>query len=100
MPFGQPPSSCGIYLGANPDYQFHQSEAPPKAIIPLKGKLFGKEAEWRIWSTANEVTSETIVPYPKGGGMAVHVFCTAGGLVELKALRAVAETLRVEEPKR
>jgi hypothetical protein len=91
---------CGIYLGSNPDYQYRQTEAPPDKVTPLKGKLFGKEAKWQIWSTANRITSETIVPYPKGRGMAVHVFCSAGSLVEVKALRAVAETLRVEGPKR
>ena len=99
-PLGQPPSSCGIYLGSNPDYQYRQTEAPPDKVTPLKGKLFGKKAERQTWSAANRATSETIVPYPKGNGMAVHVFCSAGSPEEVTALRAVAETLRVEEPHR
>jgi hypothetical protein len=100
LPLGQPPSSCGIYLGSNPAYQYRQTETPPDKVTPLKGELFGKGVEWQTWSAANRTTSETIVPYPTGDGMAVHVFCSAGSPAEVTALRAMAETLRVEGPRR
>jgi hypothetical protein len=97
---GQPASDCGIYLGSHPSYLYRQSEVPPGKVTPVKGKLFGQEAEWQTWSTANRFTSETIVPYPHGDGMAVHVFCSTGSPEEVKGLREVAETLRVEGPHR
>ncbi len=99
-PLGQPQAVCGIYLGWHPAYHYRQTNDPPGKVTRIKGKLFGREIEWQNWSEADGITSEIIVPYPMGEGMFMHVFCTASTAEEIQALRAVAETLRVEEPKR
>jgi hypothetical protein len=69
-------------------------------VIPIKGRLLGRAAEWKEWLAVDGTVCEAIVPYPKGEGLSMHVFCSAGSLAEVKALRAVAETLRVEAPRR
>jgi hypothetical protein len=97
---GEQPSVCGIYLGGHPAYIHRQTEAPPDKVTPLKGRLLGREVKWQNWSTAKGAMSEVIVRYPKGKGMRMHVFCTAGSLDDVKALQAVAETLSVQEPKK
>jgi hypothetical protein len=96
-PFGRAASSCGIYLGNHPSYQYRQTDVPPDKVTRTKGRLLGTDAEWQVWSKASRITAEAIVPYPKGEGTSVHVFCSTASDDELKGLRAVAETLRVEQ---
>jgi hypothetical protein len=99
-PLGQPASVCGIYLGGHPAYQYRQTQSPPDKVTPIKGRLLGRGIEWKNWSVVHDTMSEIIVPYPKGEGMFMHVFCSASSPEEVKALRAIAETLRVEESKK
>jgi hypothetical protein len=96
---GKPASACSIYLGGHPSYQYEQAEKRPEKVTPLKGKLFWQEVAWQNWSQAGRTTTEVIVPHPKGKGMTVHVFCSASSQNEAAALRTMAETLRVDEPK-
>jgi hypothetical protein len=99
-PLGQPASSCGIYLGRHPSYQYRQTDDPPDKVTRTKGRLLGRDAEWQDWSKAGRLNTEAIVSYPKSEGMAVHVFCSAASDDGLKALRAVAATLRVQRAKK
>jgi hypothetical protein len=99
-PLGKPPMGCSIYLGGHPSYQYRQADEAPEKVMPLKGKLLGQAVEWQTWSQGGQTTTEGIVPYPKGKGMAVHVFCSAGSEAEATALRTMAETLQVEEGKK
>jgi hypothetical protein len=96
VPLDQPPQACGIYLGDHPSHQYRQARVPREQVNTLKGRLLGQDAEWQSWSKADRSTNEAIVPYPRGTGMSVHVFCSAGSEVALKGLRAVVETLRLE----
>jgi hypothetical protein len=94
---GQAHAGCGIYLGWHPQYHYRQSEMPPDKVDSAKGTMFGQEIEWKTWSKDKDMTTEAIVPHPIKREMSLHVFCTASTEDELKAVRAMAETLRVEE---
>lgn len=99
-PLGKPGPACAIYLGADPFYQYRQAEERPDKVTTLKGKLLGRNVVWQNWSQAGRTTTEAIVLHPKEKELSVHVFCSAGTEEEVATLRTMAETLRVDEPKK
>ncbi len=93
---GEPGSTLGLYLGGHPSYQFRQAGDEATKPSRSKGKLLGQEIEWHGWSRGDASTTETILPFPGVDGFFLHLFLTAAKETDLAALRAVAETLRIE----
>ncbi|HYV37329.1 MAG TPA: hypothetical protein VE988_16595 [Gemmataceae bacterium] len=99
-PLGQAPARCGIYVGGHPAFLFRKTNDPLQKVDDLKGKLFGENVDWKVWSKDGLFTCEVIMPYPNGKTGAIHVFCSAGSQEQMAAMRAVAESLRVEAVKK
>ena len=88
---GDGPSTCGVYVGDFPSFQYEQAGIDTKTVKSTPGKLLGTKVDWKTWSTAQAAMTEAMAPH---GGAKVHVFCTAKTDASLGALRAMAETLR------
>jgi hypothetical protein len=91
MPLGARPSSCGVYLGGYPSFQFRQAGIDPALTRQVKGTLLGGATEWVVWSRDGRSETEAMAGHK---GQKVHVFCDAGAEAELAGLRQIAASLR------
>jgi hypothetical protein len=87
---GTGPSTCGVYLGGFPSYQYKQADVDPKTVKASPGKLLGASVQWQTWGTSDTAMTEAMAPH---GSETVHVFCAAKTAADLAPLRAMVETL-------
>lgn len=88
---GAASSTCSVYVGDYPSYQYEQAGIDAAKVASSPGTLLGASVEWKTWSTPDASMTEAMAPH---GGEKVHVFCAAKSETDLAALRSIAETLR------
>jgi len=99
-PFPRPAPHCGIYVGRHPGYRYVWADHPRDQVATIQGKLLGQAVEWKSWGEEDWFTNEVILGHPKDNELKLHVYCSAATREALKALRDVAETMRMEEGKK
>ena len=88
---GDAGSTCSVYVGDFPSYQYVQAGIDASKVGSSPGTLLGASVAWKTWSTPDASLTEAMAPH---GGEQVHVFCAAKTDRGLAALRSIAETLR------